>query len=344
MIRIKETTKLKLKEWLKLPLLLFIIFSVEYSVLYIVTRAEFLPFLQIINSDYGNILMFLTSTVMTGATVIYAYFAYKQYVSDKDERETKERPLIFPIITDTYGSLQFDYRVPNLIPIKTQRLDVNLSLKNIGKSTSTGVLIKASINHKTPRNKITIPLTNDDYYIGVILPDNEEHIIISIYEQDLKRLLEILTKRFQLSHHFVKKEYGDLAYPTFDMEIIYTNIEDRWFCSKLVSQIYWIEDMSHTSLSKDKLFDNTIPPCPLDRNATFKLRIADSYHSVFTTYPLSNKSVEKMMADLKDNRMIESTLYLKKNPKIQKMILQTVPIDDGEREMIMGGLCRKKNE
>lgn len=335
MIQIKETTKLKLKELLKLPLLLFIIFFVEYIVLYIITRAEFLPFLQILNANYGNVLTVFVSTLMTGATVVYAYFAYKQYQSDKNEKETKERPVIFPIITNTHGSLQFDYQTLTPYIQKTQRVDIDLSLKNVGKSLATGGLIKASINYETPHEKVTLPLTIDWENFGVLLPDNEEQITLHIYEQDIKKLLDILTKRFELSHPFAKRKYGELAHPTLDIDIIYRNIDEKYFCSNIISEIYWIEDISHPILSRDSLFENTIPPCPLDRNATFKLRMVDSAHSAFSTYPLSNRRVKRMRASWEDSKTIKHTLYLKKNPEIQKLLLQTVPIEENEREKIM---------
>lgn len=338
----KETTKIKFRDLLKLLILIIITLSVEYILFYIIIQEDIYPILKNLNSEYGNILMVFVSAIMAVATVIYAYFAYKQYHSEKQNWDTKERPLIFPTILDTHGSLQMDYRTPTPFPLKTQRLDIDLSLKNIGNSLATAVLINASINYETPHEKVTLPLTKHEEYVCVLLPGKDEIKRISIYEEDLKKLLDILSKRFQRSHPFSNVNSGDLAYPTFNIELIYTNIDEKHFCSKLVSQIYWIEDISHPALSQNSLFENAIPPCSLERNATFKLRMSDSLHSVFTTYLLSSRRVELMMASWKDNPIIESILYVRNNPKIQNLLRHTVPIKEGELENIPEVSDRKK--
>ena len=350
---IKETTKLKLRDLFKLILIIIVTLTLEYLILYFITQAEFFPNLQYLNHEYGNILMGFVSAIMAVATVIYAYSAYKQYRAEIFDRETKERPIIFPTILDTNGGIHEDYR--NLgkylkssfsnesFPVVKQRLDIDLSLKNIGSSLADSVFVKASITYKSQGNNISIPLTRDAEYIGVLLPDDEEDITLFVYEEDIKKLLEILKGRFLLSTPFFKKKSEDLFYPNLEIDIIYKNMDGIYFCSKLMSSIYWIEDTEHPALSSEMLFENTIPPCDLKRDAHFKLRLQDSHHSSFGTFALSDRAVEKMKANIKDNYKLEGVVFSIKNPTVQNMIKHTVPLQDGEIEKILEISDRKKN-
>lgn len=254
--------------------------------------------LQYIDTNFSGVLSVSVSAITALVTLIYVIFTYKQMKASQVSTETaikqlqlNNQPCIITEISKTYGSKCFSGTRRQLL--------VELNLENVGDSPALSVYVFAYLDLQHTKHKITSSNIVEMYF----LPDFikcikvSEKVSASVHFEtpEINMLLEDLKIAHEKNMTRVQVDPYQSAYlgTVLVIETYYRNVLGQWFKNTIRQEILWLNDLHAQPRKTNNLNENTIPPCTLDQDTEFELKLVSPRLSVLSTELIDSTIIEE---------------------------------------------------